>query len=188
MNATRNALRALAPRPSSGVETHTETSTPYYELADRVDLVQHARAAGLQNLPDTSAVTPNDVECAIEHEFRNRHRAALEAARGDLHGIAEEFAKLEDRLPSVRDLQVVPVQAAADLERHLTADQSVTPARRELQARHRDERAFRLRLSLGREARYPESRLLHLGVVGLMVLIAAVTARNLTRCDGGSSS
>lgn len=174
MDLRRIGGTALARHSSPARAEHTETHTPYYELAERVDLVRHARAMGLENLPDRSAVTPNDVECAIEHEFRNRHRAALEAARSDLHGLTEEFTKLEDRLPSVGGLEVAPAAAAADLERELAVDRSVANARRELQARCRDERAFRHRLRLDREARYPSSRLLHLGVVGLLVLIESV--------------
>lgn len=175
MDLRGNGGKSLARRLATTGRTRTETHTPYYELAERVNLVRHARAMGYENLPCSSASVPNDVECAIEHEFRSRNRAALDTARGDLARLAEDFAAVEDQLPAAGDIEVVPKNSQAGLERDLATDSSISHARRELMARHRDERAFRHHHGLGREARYPKSPLLHLGgVAALVVLEAAI--------------
>lgn len=170
MNWFARLLRRYPPSPSP----LPPTRTPYFDLTDRVDIVRHARAAGVQNLPHTDAVTPDDVECAIEHEFENRHQLSIESTRGDLRAIVEEFAKLEDLIPTESDLEAVPAQAAAAIERMLAEDQTLEHARRLYQERLRIERAFRRRHRLDREPRYPESKPLHLAAVGILVSVESV--------------
>jgi len=157
--------------------THSNGAAPYYALTDnnaRVELVAHARAAGRENLPEPDASEPNDVEVAVHREHERRHRDLVERTRIELQGLTAELAKREEKLPTPRNLQLEVEEASAAVERDLAADTAIVPLRREQQLSRRNLRAFVREHQLGRDADYPRSRLLHLGVVAVIVVVESV--------------
>jgi len=147
---------------------------PYFELDDRVELVRHARDTGRNNEPSSAAQSPNDVEAAIEREYLNRHRAAVESARGDIRAIVESFGAVEDRLMKPRDLLRIPTSTTSAIEQELAEEQRVETTRRAHQLSERDVKRFQREHGLAREARYPASRTLHLAAVALVLLVESI--------------
>ncbi len=157
-----------------GREVHGNGSAPYYVHADGgapVELVAHARAAGRENLPHTNAIEPNDVETAVQREHERRHRDLVEHTRGVLRALEAEFEACEQALPTTDQLHVADQQAKAAIEHDLATEHALVPLRRERQARLRDLRKFIQDHRLGRPAHYPLSRVWHLSLVALVVVI-----------------
>ena len=95
-------------------------SAPYFvRLNDgsRVEILSAARAAAAQDLPDTDAREPDDVEEAIEREHRRQARAALEEARNQISDQTRAFHRLEQGLPTPQDLTTHVKGAEAAIER-----------------------------------------------------------------------
>ena len=150
---------------------------PYYVSSDdgsRVDIVKHARGAGLENLPESSATEPNDVEAAVQREHERRHRDLVERTRSELSSLTATFEQIEQRLPISRDLHVAVEQAKAGIEHDLAAEHAFVPLRQEQQRRRRNLRKFIRERQLNREAHYPASRVWHLGIVAVIVVVESL--------------
>lgn len=159
------------------VRLKEKSNAPYYVQTDagaRVELVAHARAAGQENMPETSAREFNDVEAAVRREHERRHRDLLEQARNELCALAAEFGRLEEQVPVPRDLEVAVGRSHAAIEHDLASDHALEPLRREEQRCRRQLRAFVLDRQLTRDARYPTSRLWHIGVVAVVLILEAI--------------
>ncbi|MEP7027098.1 MAG: hypothetical protein ABI960_00755, partial [Candidatus Eisenbacteria bacterium] len=151
--------------------------SPYFVLTQGgqpVELVAHARADGRVNLPDSGAQEPNEVETAICREYERQHLALVEQTRNELRSLTATFEELEDQLPSRRDLVACVAESLAGVEHDLATDHAVVSLRQEQQLRRRDLRAFVRERRLAREASYPTSRLLHFGIIALVVVVESV--------------
>lgn len=151
--------------------------SPYFVLTQGgkpVELVAHARADGRVNLPDSAAQEPNEVETAICREYERQHLELVEQTRNELRGLTAKFDELEDQLPSRQDLVACVAESVAGVEHDLASDHTVIPLRQEQQLRRRDLRAFVRERRLMREASYPTSRLLHFGIIALVVVVESV--------------
>ncbi|MBI1797175.1 MAG: hypothetical protein HYR74_09000 [Candidatus Eisenbacteria bacterium] len=170
----RRGAENAAPEQASG-----NGSAPYYvhTSGSRVDVIEHARAAGRENLPETSAREPNDVENAIRREHERRHRDLVEETRGQIRSLVTEFDRLDRELPSPRDLHAAVQRAEAGLQHDLASDNAVIPRWQGQQRCRRDLRHFAANHNLARPARYPISRLHHFAWLGpLVVLESAANA------------
>jgi hypothetical protein len=148
-------------------------STPYFVITNGgkpIHLVDQARADGLQNLPESSAIEPGEIESTVTREHERQHLERAERTQHELHELKVEFEELEDQLPRVENLESTVDQALAGIEHDLAADHTLPPLRQEEQRQRRDLRAFVRQHRLAREPRYPTSRLLHFGIVGLLVV------------------
>jgi predicted phage tail protein len=148
-------------------------SAPYYIDVDsgQVELVAHARAAGLENLPPSMAQVPTDAEGAIEREYARQHRKLATETKQQLQALAANFDRLERSLPAARDVRAVEEDSRAAIEHLLGGDHVLVPLRQHQQRRRREQRAFERSHGLTEPARYPLSRLHHLGVLGPLVLV-----------------
>ena len=159
--------------PSAVGENHT----PYFvhiEGGARVDLVAHARASALENLPETAAREPNDVEAAVQREHERRHRDLVERTRTDLQALAAEFDGLEQRQPVARDLHAAVEQSRANVEHDLASDHALVPLRQEQQRRRRIQREFALAHGLTQPAHYPASQAFHLGIAAVLIVVESL--------------
>jgi hypothetical protein len=152
-------------------------SAPYYaRLSDgtRVEIIRAARAAGSENLPDTSAHEPDDVEGAVIQEHERQHRDALQHARGVLRELTETFDRIEHGLPAPRDLETLVEVSSADIVRERSNTHDLVTLHREQSRRLRDLNHLRSELGLVRGAIYPASRLHHFAMLAPLLLLEAV--------------
>jgi hypothetical protein len=152
----------------------SERTAPYYVASGdgaSVELIAHARAAGLRNLPETSAQLPTDAEGAVLREYERQHRALAEETRQQLATLAADFDRVERQRPAPRDLRVIEEGAPATIEHRLGEDHSFVPLRQHQQLRRREQRAIEREQNITEPARYPASRLLHLGVLAILVVV-----------------
>ncbi len=164
-------------RDASERARSADAAAPYYVSVngrDRVELVRHARAAGLRNLPESSATELTDVEAAVIREHQRRHRDIVEQARVELHALTAQFDQVEQSLPVPRDMKVIAHNAEAAIEHDLSADASLIPLRQEQQRRRRVQSNFIREHDLSRDAAYPASHVWHLGVVAVIVAIESI--------------
>jgi hypothetical protein len=168
----RKPSRGAAPEKVTG-----DGAAPYYVQADggaRVELVAHARSAGLENLPESDAMEPNDVEAAVEHEHTRRHRDLIEQTRAQLRTLTAEFDRHEQQIPATKDLDVAVEQSRATIEHALATDDRLIPLRQAQQRRRRDLRGFVRDHQLTQPARYPASRLFHVGMLAALLVAESV--------------
>lgn len=159
---------------SLGGEDH---SAPYYVHTGRgarVEVIAHARALGRENLPESSAREPNDVESAIVQEHERRHEELLDETRGRLRSLVAEFDRLERSLPAPRDVQGVVQRADAAVRQDLALDTALVPRWQETQQSRRDLRHFAASRGLTRPARYPQSRLGHFAWLGPLLVLESI--------------
>jgi len=140
------------------------------EGGERIELTQHARAAGRENLPAPWATEPNEVEAAIWREHEGRHTELVEQTRNELRECAAAFEASSNQLASTTDLGTAVGDAAADLERELAADRSIPALVANRDLSRRDLRMFVREHHLNREPRYPESPWLTVGIAALLVV------------------
>jgi hypothetical protein len=167
----RNATTPKRKRPEA------DAAAPYYIQRDdgtRVEIIAAARAAGWENLPETSAMEPDEVELALQREYQHQHRDALEQARDELRSLSDEFDRLEREMPMPQDLEVAVESAAADIERELSNSRVLEALSREHTLRQRDLRKFRRENGISRDAIYPASRLRHLAFLAPILLLESV--------------
>jgi hypothetical protein len=144
------------------------------EAGKRVELVAQARADGRENLPESGARDPNEVETAVWREHERQHLELVELTRNALSDLSMRFDGLEDQLPSQQDVLASVTESLAGIENDLAIDHTVVPLRQEQQLRRRDLRAFVREHGLAREANYPVSRILHFGIATLVVVAESV--------------
>jgi hypothetical protein len=168
----RNRLgRANSAEPTA---PDTTGSAPYYVHLDdgnRVEIIAHARAAGRDNLPLSSATQPNEVEAAVISEHERRHGDLIEQTRSELQSRAGEADHLERQLPAPRDFHVAVQASRAAIEGELSNDHQLIPLRQDQERRRRDLRGFEHENHLTEPARYPASQLFHLGIVAVLVVV-----------------
>lgn len=137
----------------------------------RTDLRARARALGRENLPATGWSQPTEFEASIIREFECQHIELGEAARVELQNLSATFISVEAQLPDQRDLARAVVDAAADVDRELGTAWALVSLWSCREQRLRDLRIFAREHRLARDARYPASRWLHLGVLAVLVLL-----------------
>lgn len=144
------------------------------DTGERVDVLAHARAAGVHNLPPTSATVPNEVEQAVLHQAEEDHLdAACRGREARDHAVAD-FDALERSLPYRRDLDRVVERAHEQVEATIGADRSVKERCEGLHRAHLALRRLVSELGLSREPRYPASQVLHYGLIAVLFVIEAV--------------
>jgi len=164
----RLANRAARPHSSSnGTE-------PYFvslKGGRQVELIEHARACGRENLPCSQADEPNDLEAAVQLEHERQHLDLAEGALAEFRPLLESAKAVANQLPAVDEISVFAEKANAEIERALRLDRRAGSLLAERELRRRDLRKFMRDKGLSREAGYPASRTLHLGIVCLLVVL-----------------
>jgi len=164
----RLANRATSPGfPSNGTE-------PYFvslKGGHRVELIEHARSCGRENLPCSEARELNELEAAVQLEHERQHLDLAEGALAEIRPLLESARAVATQLPTVDEISVIAERANAEIERALRLDRAAGRLLAEREVRRRDLRKFMRDERLSREARYPASRTLHLGIVCLLVVL-----------------
>lgn len=158
---------------ASRTESEGRKPAPLFVLTKggtRVELVAQARSDGRENLPESGAREPNEIETAIWREHERQHIELVEQTRNGLRELSMRFDALEDHLPGHQDVLASIAESLAEIETDLATDHTVVSLRQEQQLRRRDLRAFVREHRLVREANYPASRMLHFGIVALVVV------------------
>lgn len=137
----------------------------------RVDLRDDARAAGRENHPTADATQLTRFETLVVGEFEGQHAERAEVARAELQQLSASFRNVAAQLPCDRDLTDVVVDAAADVDRELGTAGPLVALWSDREERLRDLRNFARVHGLARDARYPDSGWLSLGVLALLILL-----------------
>jgi hypothetical protein len=137
----------------------------------RVDLRKDARAAGRENLPVAGATQPTELETTIATEFEGQNVELAETARAELQRLSATLADTETQLLSERNLTDTVINAAADVDREMGTATALVSLWSDREQRLRDLRIFARGHGLVRDARYPASRWLQMGVLALLILL-----------------
>lgn len=172
----RALLRKLTGRESSsprrGLPARlARTPGARQDLGRRADVRRHARAAGRENLPASNATSPTEFETNIIRPLERLHRECAEPALFEVQGLAAQFTTIEASLPGERDLADRVVRVAGDVDREVGSAGELAALWAERERCLRDLRVFAREERLARDARYPASRWLHLGIVAILVLL-----------------
>ncbi len=136
-----------------------------------IDAIADARATGRENLPPADAKEPTWIELEMVRRFERLHRECAEPARSRVQELTAQFTELEASLPGERDLARCVAAAAGDVDRAVGSAGELAALWAERERKLRDLRVFAREHGIARDARYPGSRWLHLGLLAVLLLV-----------------
>jgi len=159
----------------------SDPDNPFPEFDDNeisVNLAVHdeAKRHGKANVPDRSATSLQGTEELIKSEFFQRFQTCHEKTRKKIGALTADI-ETETFDEFVEKLNFKPGQIKADFERISKEGKIDVDSRQaEVENRLRDFEAFRTQHKLTRTPNYPDSKVLGLAILGLIIL--AETAMN----------
>ena len=138
--------------------------------ARAIDVLREARDLGLENLPRSDERAPGGAQTLIVERFRSEQRELARRARSALDDLARR-ARDDDAIPVPESLSAHWDTAELRVKRlELESRDALVVARRDERRAFRQLAWFRRQNRLAREAEYPPSLLLQLGILLTLVL------------------
>ncbi len=141
----------------------------------QVSVKEEAIRLGYDKLPASDATEPTEVETAILRQGDQANVEKAETTNGRLEECDAAFGKTEEQLPTESDLENTVHESRERIEHDLAADTRLARLREDERTALRSLRVFMRRNDLTREAHFPDSQLLHNGLLAILVLIECVT-------------
>ncbi len=152
-------------------------STPFFVVTNsgqRENLDDVARTLAHTNRPETEATEPTEIETAVIRQHDQDHERKAEDVNTVINERASSYRQIEQRLPSVADLEHHVHQAETQAEVELASNPEVARLRKDERSALRTLRIFVRENRLKRDAQFPESSWAHYGIVCVIAVIELV--------------
>lgn len=152
-----------------------EISTPVlHDTGGVIDLRQNAWTKGRNEKPATAATAPNDDEELILGHYTALHNDIREALKGRYKTLHESFNNAS-KPPPTSELDAKVSEAQTNVTTDIAKNKhNLAEARRKRYFAEQSRSAFKKANRLAREARYPESKLLHFAIILVIVLLECI--------------